>query len=90
MNKKTIFGYMGKILRINLKTSDVSIEEPSEIFYRRYFGGRGFIAYYLLRELKPRIDPLGPQNKLIFACGPVIRRSPNVSPPASVVNRKIP
>lgn len=65
------FGYTGQILRIDLSRDHISIDEPPEIFYRRYFGGRGLIAYYLLKELKPRIDPLGPQNKLIFACGPV-------------------
>jgi len=63
--------FTGKILRVNLSKKKVSSETLEESFYRRYFGGRGLIAYYLLKELKPRIDPLGPENKLIFACGPV-------------------
>ncbi len=61
------FGYAGKILHINLTTSDITIEEPDEMFYRRYFGGRAFLAYYLLREMKPHEDPLGPGNVLVFA-----------------------
>ena len=65
------YGYMGTILRVNLSTERVSFEKPEETFYRRYFGGRGLIAYFLLKELEPRIDPLTPDNKLIFACGPV-------------------
>ena len=65
------YGYMGKILRVNLGKERISFEQPEEVFYRRYFGGRGLIAYYLLTELKPGIDPLSPSNKLIFACGPV-------------------
>ena len=65
------FGYNGKILRVNLSKGSTSIEQPGEDFYRRYIGGRGFISYYLLRELKPKIEPLSPENKLIFATGVV-------------------
>jgi aldehyde:ferredoxin oxidoreductase len=65
------YGYMGSILRVNLSKERISFEKPKEAFYRRYFGGRGLIAYFLLKELEPRIDPLAPHNKLIFACGPV-------------------
>ena len=62
-------GYSGKILRVNLTDRKASVEGPDDLFYRRYLGGWGFIAYYLLKELKPGIDPLGPDNKLIFAPG---------------------
>ena len=63
--------FTGKILRINLNTDKTTIETLEETFYRRHFGGRGLISYVLLNELEPKIDPLGPKNKLIFACGPV-------------------
>ncbi|UCC58855.1 MAG: aldehyde ferredoxin oxidoreductase family protein [Candidatus Bathyarchaeum sp.] len=63
--------FEGKILRVNLSKEKISSECLEESFYRRYFGGRGLIAYYLLKELKPGIEPLGSDNKLIFACGPV-------------------
>lgn len=65
------YGYNGKILRVNLSSGKISREEPGEAFYRKYLGGRGLISYYLLKELAPRIDPLGPENKLIFAAGVV-------------------
>jgi len=64
-------GFTGKILRINLTTEKISFETLEETFYRRYFGGRGLISYYLLNELEPKTNPLSPENKLIFACGPV-------------------
>jgi len=67
----TLYGYNGKILRVNLSEDKLLIEEPSENFYRKYIGGWGIISYYLLKELKPMIDPLGPENKLIFATGPI-------------------
>ncbi len=62
-------GYNGKILRVNLSNGDISVEKPGDKFYRRYFGGTALIGYYLLKELKPGIDPLGPDNKLIFSAG---------------------
>jgi len=62
-------GYTGKILRINLTNKKISIEEPDNNFYRKYFGGTALIGYYLLKELNPGIDPLGPENKLIFSSG---------------------
>ena len=62
-------GYQGKILRVDLSTEKIWCEEPDENFYRKYLGGWGFVAYYLLKELAPGVDPLGPGNKLIFATG---------------------
>ncbi len=64
-------GYNGKILRVNLSDGSHSVEEPSEVWYRTYFGGRGFNAYFLMKELKPGVDPLGPENKLVFSLGPI-------------------
>jgi aldehyde:ferredoxin oxidoreductase len=63
------YGYNGRILRVDLSNKEISMEEPDDNFYRRYMGGRGFIGHYLLKELKPKVDPLGPDNKLIFATG---------------------
>jgi aldehyde:ferredoxin oxidoreductase len=65
------YGHWGKALRVNLTTGDIARETLDETFLRRYLGGWGFIGYYLLKELAPGIDPLGPENKLIFATGPV-------------------
>ena len=64
-------GYNGKILRINLSEINISVEEIDELFRRKYLGGAGFVSYFLWRELSPGVDPLGPNNKLIFALGPV-------------------
>ena len=62
-------GYHDKILRVDLTTGKVEVEQPSEHFFRTYFGGWGLIAHYLLQELEPGTDPLGPDNLLIFATG---------------------
>ena len=64
-------GYQGKILRVDLSREKTTLETPEDTFYRRYLGGEGFVAYYLLKELKQNIDPLSPENLLIFAAGPL-------------------
>ena len=64
-------GYMGKILRVNLTSGAVSVEELPEEMKRQFIGGRGFGAKILFDELKPGIDPLSPDNKLIYQCGPL-------------------
>ncbi len=65
------YGYNGKILRVNLSQGTTSTDALDELFCRKYLGGAGFVSYFLLKELQPGIDPLGPENKLIFALGPV-------------------
>ncbi|MFC1915741.1 aldehyde ferredoxin oxidoreductase N-terminal domain-containing protein, partial [Chloroflexota bacterium] len=64
-------GYNGKILRVNLSTGKLAVEELPENFYRQYLGGEGFIGYFLLKELPRGVEPLSPENKLIFAAGPL-------------------
>jgi aldehyde:ferredoxin oxidoreductase len=71
MSDRQLYGYNGKILRINLCSGRISVEEPPLDYYQRYLGGRGFIAVCLLKEIQKGIDPLGPENKLVFALGPI-------------------
>ena len=42
----------------------------TEQFCQKWLGGAGFVAYYLWKELKPGVDALSPDNKLVFAIGP--------------------
>ncbi len=62
-------GWTGKILRVNLTTGKRAAEAVPEAWPREYVGGRGVAARYLFEELDPAVDPLSPQNKLIFATG---------------------
>ena len=59
-------GYNGKILRVNLTTGAIREETPDENVYRTYMGGSALSSYYLLKEQKAGVDPLGPENKLLF------------------------
>jgi len=63
--------YSGRIARVNLTTQITTVEEPDDAFYRTYIGGHGFIAYFLHKEVPAGCDPLGPENKLVFATGPL-------------------
>jgi aldehyde:ferredoxin oxidoreductase len=65
------FGFHDRILRVNLSTREIREEHPGQSFYRQFLGGTGIVAYYLYKELEPGTDPLGPNNKLIFAGGPL-------------------
>jgi len=69
------YGYNGKILRVDLNNESISVEEPPEIQYCRYLGGGTLALNYLLKELRSKSDPLGPENILIFA-GSVISGTP--------------
>jgi len=64
-------GWTGHFLRVNLSTQTYKKESFSEEFARKWVGGRGFAAKILYDELEPGIDPLGPENKLIVALGPI-------------------
>jgi len=64
-------GFSNKILRVDLTSREISVEQPGALFFRTYFGGWGVIAHYLLKEVGPGTDPLGPDNPLIFAPGVV-------------------
>ncbi|MGY5878709.1 MAG: aldehyde ferredoxin oxidoreductase C-terminal domain-containing protein [Candidatus Thorarchaeota archaeon] len=73
-----ICGYMGKILRVNLSTSTITEEFPDDEILRKYLGGAGLATKYLFDETEAGIDPLGPENKLIFMTGPLTgTRSPS-------------
>jgi len=64
-------GYMGKILRVNLSTGSSTVEPLAEETIKLFVGGRGIGAKILFDELKPGVDPLSSENKLVFANGPL-------------------
>jgi aldehyde:ferredoxin oxidoreductase len=64
-------GWTGYFLRVNLTAKTWKKEAFSEEFARKWVGGRGFAVKILFDEVAPGIDPLGPDNKLIVALGPI-------------------
>jgi aldehyde:ferredoxin oxidoreductase len=64
-------GYMGKLARVDLSAGAVRVEEIPEEVRRKYIGGTGLAAYILRQCAFADLDPLGPDNVLIFATGPL-------------------
>jgi aldehyde:ferredoxin oxidoreductase len=66
-----MYGYAGRILRIDLTKQEVTSQNFDEAFARKYLGGNGFAAQILYDGLKPGIDPFAPENIVVFAVGPI-------------------
>ncbi|MBM3142157.1 MAG: aldehyde ferredoxin oxidoreductase family protein [Chloroflexi bacterium] len=66
-----MFGYMGKILKVDLSKSNISEEVPPEDARKMFLGGSGLATKYLFDEVPKGADPLGPENALIFMTGPL-------------------
>jgi len=64
-------GYMGKILFVDLTQGVCQEEALSEEICRDFMGGYGIGARLLYERMKPRVDPLGPDNMLGFLTGPL-------------------
>ncbi|KUK99498.1 MAG: Aldehyde ferredoxin oxidoreductase [Methanoculleus marisnigri] len=64
-------GYAERILHVDL-AREQTMEEPfPEEWRRTYIGGRGLGVRILQELVNPGIDPLGPENVLVFATGPI-------------------
>lgn len=65
-----MYGFYGKLLRINLTDKTVKEEIIPDDALQKYLGGKGLGAYLLLQYLPARVDSLSPENKLLFTTGP--------------------
>ena len=63
--------WAGKILRVNLTAGTVKSEPLNTEWARSYIGSRGLGSKYLVSEVDPKVDPLSPENKIIWATGPL-------------------
>lgn len=66
-----MYGWHLRILRVNLTTRKVTTEDVDPKIARDYLGGRGWAIHYMYKEMDPAVDPLSPENMLIFATGPL-------------------
>ena len=63
--------WTGKILRVNLTAGTCTVEPLNMKWARDYVGQRGLATKYFTEEVDPMVDPLSPDNKLIWATGPL-------------------
>jgi len=66
-----VYGLTGKILRVDLTKGKISTDRVAEEDGRTLLGGRGLGAKILFQDLKPGVEPLGPENELLFMIGPI-------------------
>jgi aldehyde:ferredoxin oxidoreductase len=63
--------WAGKILRVDLTKGTCKSEPLNMDWARAYLGSRGLASKYLTSEIDPKVDPLSPANKVIWATGPL-------------------
>lgn len=64
-------GFMGQLLRVDLTTHRIVAEETNLAWAKQFLGGAGLATKYFYEEVPGGVDPLGPENKLIFMTGPL-------------------
>ena len=62
-----MYGWIGKVLKVDLTKHTIEVEEHDERFYRKYLGGSNVVAYYLLKEIPKGIDAFDPENRIVVA-----------------------
>jgi hypothetical protein len=66
-----MFGWMGQIIRVNLSTGTICKEKLKTQDLQNFIGARGLGTHLYMEEVSPQVDPLSPENKLIFMTGPL-------------------
>lgn len=66
-----MYGYVGKILRINLKDKSAKTENLDMDLAKKFIGGRGLGTKLYADEVSPEVDALSPDNKLLIVTGPL-------------------
>ena len=59
-------GISAKLLHVDLSTRQTRTEEVPETVLRKHLGGGALAAHILLRDMPAGVDPLGPDNVLVF------------------------
>ncbi len=63
--------YYEKIARVNLTTGEIKVEKLDLELAHKFIGGRGLGTKILYDEGVATVDPLSPENKLIYITGPM-------------------
>ena len=63
------YGYMGRVLLVDLGSGEIRDESIPDEVYERFLSGTGLAAYLLYRMIPAGADPLGPDNVLALFSG---------------------
>ena len=65
------YGFMGQLLRVDLTNQKIRVEDTNQDWAKKFIGGSGLATKYFYEEVPGGVDPLGPENNLIFMTGPL-------------------
>lgn len=82
-----MYGWTGKILRVDLTRGVITKEDLNMEWARDYVGTRGLATRYLYEEMDPAVDPFSPENKLILSTGPLTGTGASTSSRYAVVTK---
>ena len=80
-------GFMNKVLFVDLTSGSIKEESLPEKLYREFIGGQGLGVRVLYERMKPKADPLGPDNMLGFLAGLLIGTGARMSGRFQVVGK---
>jgi len=66
-----MYGYNGKVLRVNLTEQTFKVEPLDEAKAKKFIGSRGLGVKTFFEEVDPKVDPLSEENKLVIVAGPL-------------------
>ncbi len=89
MAEKEFYGWTGKVLDVDLTAGEVEVKALNEVCpdYKDYVGGRGLGVRIIYDAVGPDTDPLGPENVLVFAAGPLTGTSVSSSGGYNIVSK---
>jgi aldehyde:ferredoxin oxidoreductase len=64
-------GYTGKVLEVDMSSGQIKTWDLPQEMAELYLGGKGFGARILYDRLSAGVDPLSPENMMVFAPGPL-------------------
>src|SRR5712691_9567766 len=70
-----VAGITAQLLHVDLTTRQTRVEEIPEAVTRKYLGGGALACHILLRDMPAGVDPLGPDNVLVFTTSVINGRS---------------
>ncbi len=80
-------GMFNKILEVNLSEKSIQTLPLADEIYEKYLGGRGLGVKLFTDRVLPHVDPLSPENTMVFTIGPVTGTSVSTSGRMSLVTK---
>lgn len=66
-----MYGWVDKILRVNLTDGSIKTEGLNMNDAKLYLGARGLGTKIFMDEVSPKVEPFSPENKIIYLTGPL-------------------